>query len=150
MYTDTFFKDKVSARGNTWAQLFVTAEGFIAGKPLKTKSDAYTELGHVYRKYGVPRLLVSDGAKEERLGEWGRIVKQNLIPQSITEPHSGWQNRCEDEIREFRKHYQQIMVLNRCPEAFWDFAVKFIIRIRQFVIRRAADDRSPMHRNGDW
>jgi hypothetical protein len=65
MYTDTFFKDKVSARGNTCAQLFVTAEGFIAGKPLKTKSDAYTVLEHLYRKYGVPRLLVSDGAKEE-------------------------------------------------------------------------------------
>jgi hypothetical protein len=87
MYTDTFFKDKVSARGYTCAQLFVTAEGFIAGKPLKTKSDAYTVLEHVCRKYGVPRLLVSDGAKEERLGEWGRIVKQNLIPQSNLLPN---------------------------------------------------------------
>jgi hypothetical protein len=108
MYTDTFFKDKVSARGNTCAQLFVTAEGFVAGKPLKTKSDAYVVLEYVCRKYGVPKLLVSDGAREEQFGEWGRVVKQNLIPQSITEPHSGWQNRCEDEIREFRKHFQRI------------------------------------------
>jgi hypothetical protein len=96
-------------------------------KPLRTKSDAYTVLEYVCRKYGVPKLLVSEGAKEERLGEWGRVVKQNLIPQTITEPHSGWQNRCEDEIREFRKHYQRIMVQNRCPEAFWDFAIEYVI-----------------------
>jgi hypothetical protein len=32
MYTDTFFKEKILARGNTCAQLFVTSEGFVAGK----------------------------------------------------------------------------------------------------------------------
>jgi hypothetical protein len=64
MYTDTFFKDKISASGNTCAQLFITAEGFVAGKPFKTKSYAYTVLEHVCRKFGVPKILVSDGAKK--------------------------------------------------------------------------------------
>jgi hypothetical protein len=41
MYTNTFFKDKTSARGNTCAQLFVTAEGFVAGRPMK-KSRMHT------------------------------------------------------------------------------------------------------------
>jgi hypothetical protein len=82
-YTDTFCKDKVSAHGNTCAQLFVTSKGFIAGKPLKTKADAYTVLKYVCRRYGVPRLLVSDRAKEELLGEWGRVVKQNLIQRAV-------------------------------------------------------------------
>jgi hypothetical protein len=36
------------------------------------------------------------------------------------------------------------MAANRCPEAFWDFALEYIISIRQFLIRRAADNRSPM------
>jgi hypothetical protein len=36
------------------------------------------------------------------------------------------------------------MVINRCPEAFWDFALEYIIWIRQFVTRRAANDRSPI------
>jgi hypothetical protein len=88
MYTDTFFKDKVSAHGNTCAQLFVTSEGFIAGKPMKSKADAHTVLEYVCRKYGVPKVLVSDRAKEEMFGEWGRVVKQNLIPQSTSEPFS--------------------------------------------------------------
>jgi hypothetical protein len=58
MYTDTFLKDKTSARGNT------CAEGFVAGKPMKTKADAYVILEHACRKYGVPKLLVSNQAKE--------------------------------------------------------------------------------------
>jgi hypothetical protein len=98
MYTDTMFKEKASARGNTCVQLFVTAEGFVAGRPMKSKSDAYEALDSICRTYGVPQLLVSDNAKEETLGNWGRVVKQYLIRQRMTEPHSGWQNRCEDEI----------------------------------------------------
>jgi hypothetical protein len=94
MYIDTFFKDKISARGNTCAQLFITSEGFVAGKPLETKAEAYVVLENLCSKYGIPNLLVSDGAKEEQFGEWGRVVQKNLIPQSTTEPHSGWKNRC--------------------------------------------------------
>jgi hypothetical protein len=41
MYTDTFFKEKTSVRGNTCAQRFVTSEGFVAGKPMKSKADAH-------------------------------------------------------------------------------------------------------------
>lgn len=62
MYTDTLFMDKASARGNECVQLFVTAEGFVTGKPMKTKADAYEVLEYVCREYGVPRLLVSDTA----------------------------------------------------------------------------------------
>jgi hypothetical protein len=67
MYTDTFFKDKVSARGNSCAQLFVTSERFVAGKPMKSMSDAYEVLEFICRRYGVPKVLVSDRAKEENL-----------------------------------------------------------------------------------
>jgi hypothetical protein len=144
MYTDTFFKDKTSARGNQCVQLFVTSEGFVAGKPIKSKADAYEVLEYICREYGVPSLLVSDNAKEELLGNWGRVTKQNLIRQRVTEPYSGWQNRCEDEIREIRAHYTRIMHLHRCPDAFWDFCFEYVIHLRQFLTRKAANDRSPI------
>lgn len=144
MYTDTMFKEKPSARGNTCIQLFVTSEGFVAGQPMKSKADAYEVLDHVCRTYGVPQLLVSDNAKEETLGNWDKITKHYLIRQRTTEPHSGWQNRCEDEIREVRKHYARIMNLHKCPDAFWDFAMEYIIKLRQMLVRTAANDRSPI------
>jgi hypothetical protein len=130
MYTDTLFKKVTSVRGNTCAQLFVTSEGFIAGKPMKSKADAHEVLEFVCREYGVPRLLVRDNAKEETLGDWGRVVKHNLIRQKVTEAHSGWQNRCEAEIREFRKHYQRIVSLHKCPEVFWDFVYEYLFKLR--------------------
>jgi Reverse transcriptase (RNA-dependent DNA polymerase) len=144
MYTDTMFKEKASARGNTCVQLFVTSEGFVAGQPMKSKADAHEVLDYVCRTYGVPQLLVSDNAKEETLGNWGRVIKHYLIRQRMTEPHSGWQNRCEDEIREVRKHYARIMALHKCPDAFWDFAIQYVIKLRQLLVRSAASNRSPI------
>jgi hypothetical protein len=111
MYTDAFFKDKMSARGNTCAQQFVTSERFVTGKPMQSKANVHDVLEFVCRRYGVPKVLVSDRAKEETLGFWGQVVKQNLIPQSTSEPQLGWQNRCESEMREFRKHFHRIMMI---------------------------------------
>jgi hypothetical protein len=66
--------------------------GFLAGKPLQSKADTYTVLEYVCQNSGIPKLLVSDGAREEKFGNWGKVAKQNLLTQRITEPYSGWQN----------------------------------------------------------
>ena len=137
------FAEKPSARGNTCAQLFVSAEGFADGMPLKTKADAPEALERLCRNVGIPKLLVSDGAKEELYGDWGRIVKNNLIQIRQTEPYSGWQNRCEDEIREVKKHYNRIMMINKCPSAFWDFGWEYTVEMRKRLSRRAAGERPP-------
>ena len=143
MYTDTMFSEVKSSRGNTCAQMFVTAEGLPTGEPLKTKADAYLALEGFCRNVGVPKTLVSDMAKEEMHGLWEKVRRTNLIDQRYTEPYSGWQNRCEDEIREFKRHQQRIMSLHKCPEVFWDFAWEYTRDIRQFLVREASGGRSP-------
>jgi hypothetical protein len=35
-------------------------------------------------------------------------------------------------------------MLNKCPEAFWDFALDYIILIQRFLVCRATEYRSPM------
>jgi hypothetical protein len=77
MYTDTFFKDKVSAGRNTCcAQLFVTTEGFVTGKPMKAKAEAHEVLEFVCRSCGIPKpkVLGSDRATEENHGQQGQVV----------------------------------------------------------------------------
>ena len=137
------FSEHESARGNTCAQLFVTAEGFTYGHPLKSKGDAWESLNKFCREVGVPKTLVSDRAQEELHGDWERVVKEYLVNQRTTEPYSGWQNRCEDEIRELRKHHRRIMQLHRAPEAFWCFAWEHTVRLRKFLARNAANGRPP-------
>ena len=137
-YSDTMFSETTSIRGNTCAQLFVTSEGYVTGDVMKQKSDAYLALEKLCRDDGIPAVLVTDMTEEELYGDWGRIVKQNLIDQRTTEPHSGWKNRCEGEIREFKKHHNRIMALHRAPKVFWDFAWIYTKEIRQFLTRSAA------------
>ena len=115
----------------TCIQLFVTAEGFADGMPLKSEGDAHEALEKVCQEVGIPKLLISDGAKQELYGDWGKVVKHKLIQTRQTETYSGWQNRCEDEIHEVKKHYTRIMALNRCPKAFWDFGWKYTIKLRK-------------------
>jgi hypothetical protein len=87
---------------------------------------------------------VSDNANEETLGSWGRVTKHYLIRLRImTKPHSGWQNRREDEIRGIRKQFARvIMTIHICPDAFRDYAMKYVER--QLLVRTAATDRTPI------
>lgn len=145
VYTDTMFHDTPSAQGGCKAaQLFVTSEGFVSGKTLQNKGEAYEALEDFCRDYGIPRILVSDMAREERLGRWEQVRKQNLIKQQYTEPYSGWQNRAEDEIREFKRHLVRIMNLHTCPETLWDYAFRYTIAIRQFLPRKSSNYRPPI------
>ena len=65
MFSDTMFSSTKLAAGKTCAHLFVTWEGFPCGETMKSKSEAGEALEKVYRDIGIPRLLVTDGAKEE-------------------------------------------------------------------------------------
>ena len=90
VYSNTMFSEKTSAIGNTCAQLHMTAEGYASGDPLRSKADAHTSLEKFCREDGISHILVTNRAREELYGDWGRIVKENLIDQRTTEPHSGW------------------------------------------------------------
>ena len=143
MYSDTHFASVKSVRGYTCAQVFVTREGYCEGDPMKSKADAYLSLERVCREVGIPRLLVTDRAGEELYGDWARVVKKNLISQRTTEPHSGWQNICEGEIRELKKHHERIMMLNKVPPPFWCFCWDLVKKIRQFLPRGVSKNRPP-------
>ena len=121
VYADTMFSSTALVRGNTCAEIFVTTERLVNGNVTKTKGKAYLALEKFCKEDGIPNLLVTDRAKEEMHGEWGRIIKRNLITQRTTETESGWQNRVEGEIKKFKKHQQRIKRINQCPDASWCF-----------------------------
>eukprot|EP00934_Nitzschia_sp_Nitz4_P001469 Nitzschia sp. Nitz4//scaffold498_size9664//494//4337//NITZ4_009088-RA/size9664-snap-gene-0.10-mRNA-1//-1//CDS//3329553087//1469//frame0 len=79
VYTDTMFSSTPSVRGNTCAQLFVTAEGFAAGDTLPSKSLAHDSLEKFCRRYRIPSLLISDDGPSSRVllphGDRNEIAK---------------------------------------------------------------------------
>ena len=95
-------------------------------------------------EYGLPRTLITDNAKEEMRGEWEKVVTRYLLKQRTTEPHSGWQNKAEIEIRELKKHYRRIMHRSKCPEAFWCYGMEYIKEIRKVTAKPTLDWRTPI------
>lgn len=77
------------------------------------------------REVGAPSFMVTDGAKEETLGEWKAICRTYCITQHTTEAYYQNQNRAKRRIDDIKQRASLLKTLNECPERYWDFAVWF-------------------------
>mmetsp|Transcript_11237 Transcript_11237/g.16168 ORF Transcript_11237/g.16168 Transcript_11237/m.16168 type:complete len:1367 (+) Transcript_11237:2028-6128(+) len=144
LYSDTMFSDVVSKpRQNICAQLFVTSKRYSRIYPMRTKGQAGEKLNQFITSTGIPLGLITDGAKEETLGQWNEVRKKYLITQRITEPHSPWQNKAESEIGGTKAHHRRLMDRKRVPEELWDFGLEYTADLRCFIARPELDYRTP-------
>ena len=74
--TDTLFGKCKSLRGNTCAQVYSTPFHWVKSYPMTSKSEAHYTLDDMFNEVGVPRRIVSDGAKEFIQGEFKRKCKR--------------------------------------------------------------------------
>ena len=114
------FSTAKSLRGHKCAQVFTNGLGYDLFYPLKREADAAEALNEVVRTVGVPKELVSDGAKAEVQGRFAAVANEYRIKKRITEPYSGWQNRAEAAIREIKKGIKRAMLRARSPKRLWD------------------------------
>jgi len=98
-FTDTMYSTTRSIRGNNCAQVFTNGLGYDLFYPLKKESEVGDALNEVIRSVGVPKELISDGAKAELYGWFSEVAKEYRVKQRQTEPYSAWQNRAEASIR---------------------------------------------------
>jgi hypothetical protein len=78
--------------------------GFQKFIPTESKANAGDALKEFIQDVGIPSVLHTDGSPEQTHGTWAKVVKEFHIKQSLTEPHSPFQNRAEGGIRELKKH----------------------------------------------
>jgi hypothetical protein len=128
-YTDTMFSSLKSIRGCTCAQIFTDGRKFFRAYPMAKKADAHHALSAFIQDVGIPKFCLSDGAKEERGGEWGRIVKHYHIKTRTTEPKSPWQNRAESGIFELKKLVRRALRRSGAPLEFWCYALEWAAAI---------------------
>ena len=72
-YSDTMFCKINSIRGITVAQVFIDGKGDIYVYPLERKSLICGSLMSFIHDIGIPRDLVTGGAKEETIGDWVEV-----------------------------------------------------------------------------
>ena len=127
--SDTFKMNVKSTRGNNYVQLFTNKASFIQGYPMKSKSHANHALDRFIHEVGVPRSLMTDGAKELHLAEWGNICKRYSIHQKVTEPHSPWQNHAEQAGGVVKRKLRRLMQKTNTPLRLWDYCWEYLCNI---------------------
>ena len=124
-YTDTMFaKVGTSLRGKTYAQICTDGNGAVFAYPMKSKFEAGNQLMNLIQQVGTPNELHSDGAPE--MGgnsKFNRICREYKIRSTFTEPHSPWQNRCENMIWVLSRKVKARRARKRIPKCVWDFHI---------------------------
>ena len=123
-YTDTAFsKIGDSLRGNNCVQIYTDGDGSIFAYPLKSKADCGDSLQELCSQVGVPRELHRDNAPDMNGNDTSfmQTCRSNKIISSYTEPHSPWQNRCENMIGVIMKKAKARRVRKRIPHKVWDY-----------------------------
>ena len=126
MYSDTLFASTKSSRGNTMSQVFATDTDFARVVHMSAKSDAGNALTDVFQTVGVPRHMVTDGAKELTQGTWGKRIKEYQVKATTAEPYSQFQNKAETLIRELKKKWKRLMINSRAPMKLWDWCLTYV------------------------
>ena len=132
-YTDTMFATTKSLRGNKCAQIFTNGAGYDLFFPMKKEAEVAEALNEVIRSVGVPRELVSDGAKAETKGRFAAVASEYRIKQRVTEPYSGWQNRAEAAIRDIKSGIKKASLRARSPKRLWDFCGEWVASVRRLT-----------------
>ena len=70
MFTDTMFASTASRQGNKMAQIYSTSFGWARAHPMKRKGEAHETLTLLFHQDGVPPTMVTDGLKEQTLGDF--------------------------------------------------------------------------------
>ncbi len=70
LYTDTMFAKCKSLRGNTCCQMYASPFHWLYARPMKKKSEAHYTLDELFSKFGVPRAIIPDNAKEVTEGDF--------------------------------------------------------------------------------
>jgi hypothetical protein len=115
------FATTKSLRGNKCAQLFTNGTRYDVFYPLKKESDAGDALNEFICTVGVPKEMISDGAKVKTQGNFGKVIKEYRIKQRTMEPYSPWQNRADGRIRELKKTIPRMTFRTRSPKRLWDY-----------------------------
>ena len=89
-YTDTLMGRCKSLRGNTCAQIWATPFHFVFAVGMESKADAHYTLDDLFAKYGIPKFIVSDNAKELTMGMFKKKCRRAQCPMHPTHPMPTW------------------------------------------------------------
>ena len=131
--SDTFKSNVISTRGNKYFQLFCNRGNFTTGTPIKRKGAASEALDKLIHTIGVMTEMLTDGAKELHLADWGKTCRTYKIRQRLTEPHSPWQNPAELTGGIIKRRVRRCMKKSNTPLRLWDYCWEYQCELRSLT-----------------
>jgi len=91
---------------------------------MKGKSEAGQQLISLIQQVGVPNEVHRGGAPEMGgSSEFNKVCREYRIRSTFTEPHSPWQNKCENTIGLLSKKVRARRARRRIPKCVCDFHI---------------------------
>ena len=115
-------------------QLFCNRGNYVTAYPMKEKGHAHHALDRFLHEVGIPSEMMTDGARELTLSEWGKMCVRHKIKQSRTEPHSPWQNPAELGGGIVKRKVRYLMKSKACPVILWDYCWALVCHRRCMTV----------------
>ena len=146
--SDTFISKVKSIRGNTCIQLFTNRGNFAKCYPMKSKGHAHHALDRFIHEVGVPSEMLTDGAKELTMNDWGKICRRHKIQCNVTEPYSPWQNPAELAGGTIKRRIRSLMRRTNTPIRLWDYCWEYVTELKSLTATDhiQLDDVTPYER----
>jgi hypothetical protein len=120
MFTDTMFASTASCQGNKMAQIYSTSFGWARAHPMKCKGEAHEILSLMFHRDGVPPTMVTDGLKEQTMGDFRQKLWEADCHLRVTKPYSPWQQTTKGCICEIKRGSSCKMISTGSPKPLWD------------------------------
>ena len=101
---------------------------------MKEKAHVHHALDRFLHEVGIPSEMMTDGARELTLFEWGKICVRHKIKQSRTEAHSTWQNPAELGGGVAKRKVRHLMKSKACPVVLWDYCWTLVCHRRCMTV----------------
>ena len=117
MFCDTIKGPCKSLDGNLHAAVYATKFGWCSAKPMQAKSDVDSTLESIFQDVGVPRELVTDGAKEFVMegSAFRKKAKKAGARCSSLEMETQKHSAAEAGVRELKRNYKKAKEIDQQP-----------------------------------
>jgi hypothetical protein len=106
------------------AQIYSTSFGWARAHLMKCKGEDHETLSLMFHCDRVPPTMVTDGSKEQTLGDFRRKLREADCHLRVTEPYSPWQQATEGCIREIKRGSLRKMISTGSPKPLWDHCLE--------------------------
>ena len=131
LYSDVLVGRCTSLLGNKYATVFCDENHWTFVDPIKSRSEVDESLTRLFQRYGIPKTIVPDNAKELTEGAFKKKCGRAGVAVHPIEAHTPNMNLCETGIREMLRGYKRKMRETDTPACLWDVCMQNHSEVRR-------------------